>query len=305
MMEPSRDEFSLADEIDREIVLNREAHFSGSFDAMLAYYTEGGRGVNPDLSLSRIKELKALEKVEGKNLAAFYLDPEDIERIAAARALYKKLKALYNTSRSASSVPHLIADLILTENEDPKEEMAAITSKGSAITPALVDLLSSREFHDPLFPGYGQAPQLAAKCLGEIGDKRAIIGLFESIGNEDVLNEEISLDALCTIGKPAIDFLLRVLQSKPLTFDNERAAIALIHFPHTPEIAETFLKMLQEPSMLQQVPFVAYLILGCEGLTSAEDRHLFEELAKDPKTPSSLQKEMHSIMAIWRSLPKA
>ena len=73
--------------------------------------------------------------------------------------------------------------------------------------PALIDLLRNEDFYDPLFPGYGEAPVLAAKCLGLIGDKRAIISLFEAIGEGDFFNEDIILDALHVIGNPARDFL--------------------------------------------------------------------------------------------------
>src|SRR5262249_53231399 len=150
------------------------------------------------------------------------------------------------SSKTKDRIPLLIANLILAEEEEVEFAMEAVVAEKTAIVPSLISLLRNEEFHDPLFPGYGLAPILAAQCLGQIGDQRAIISLFETIGEFDFFDEEVSLKALSIIGEPAKQFLLRVLHSRPVTVDNEKAAIALLAFKDDPEVASRCLQLLKE-----------------------------------------------------------
>ncbi len=292
-------EFPLTDTTDAAILMHRDAHFGGQFDVMLDYYAKGGKGVVPDIEIERIQELAVIEKQMKENLAAMLLSGPDAERVGEAKAAYKTLRDLYETESPYNKIPLLIADLILSESEDPQEEIQAIAKEKGLAVSALIDLIRSENFYDPLFPGYGQAPGLAIKCLGLIGDKRAIVTLFEAIGSGDFFDEDINVDALHAIGAPARDFLLKVLGGKPFNVDNEKAAIALIPFKDEPEVSRVALLMLQDHEVRRHVPLATYLILICEGLKDQNERKAFLSLLDDPKTPKQLQQDIKATAKSW------
>jgi HEAT repeat protein len=294
------DPYAVAYSVDNSILMHRDAHFGGSFELMLDYYRKGGKGISQDFEIERIQQLADMEKRTQKNLAAIFLSGGEAEKVAKAKQAYQTLRDLYEISRPKKKYPRLIADLILAEDE---EEMAraidSVVAEKGAIVPALVDLLHSDEFYDPLFPGYGQAPDLAAVCLGKIGDKRAIISLFEVIGEGDFYHEDAVLDALKGIGEPAKEFLLKVLHGRPLNQDNERAAIALVYFKNDPDVAATCLKMLQEIDISKNVPLATYLILVCEGLSSKDLKNEFLTLSKQQLIPKILQQDIQAVANAW------
>lgn len=293
------DEFALTDSLDTQILMHRDAHFGGKFEFMLDYYDKGGKGINPEFDTDRIRALADTEKRMGTNLSAVMLTGADADKVGSARMAYKNLRDLYEAKKPKSVLPVLIADLILSEDEDPEKEIAAVVEQKSAIVPLLIDMLRSPDFSDPLFPGYGLAPALAVRCLGKIGDKRALISLFEAIGEGDFFNEDLVLDALKSIGEPAKEFLLKVLHGKPLNYDNERAAIALERFKEDETVSKTCLEMLQQPEVRKTIPLAAYLTIVCEGLTSAADRQTLLALADDPVTPKLLQNEIRAASKAW------
>jgi HEAT repeat protein len=296
------DDFALANALDATILMHRDAHFGGNFAFMLEYYEKEGKGVHPEIELSRILELQQMENQLKQNLAAVILTAPEAERVADAKTAYKKLRDLYEIKRAKTvkvTNPLLIADLILSEEEEPEAEIAAAVAEKGEIVPQLISLLRSEDFYDPLFPGYGQAPFLASKCLGLIGDKRAIIALFELIGEEDFFSETQLLEALKQIGDPAKEFLLKVLHSRPINLDNERAAIALAYFKDDPEVAATCFKMLTELDLNAQPIFATYLVLACEGLNVTE-REAFIALMDAPKTPKMLKQDMQIIAKQWK-----
>ncbi len=304
-MKPNNDQdeaegFPIADSIESAILMHRDAHFGGNFDVMLNYYLKGGKGVFQEFEISKIQSLAQLEKQSQQNLAAMLLSGAEAERVAEARDAYKKLRDIYESKGKGSENARLIADLILSEEEYPEKEIEAIIHHKSKIVPLLIDLLRSEQFSDPLFPGYGFAPSLAALCLGKIGDKRAIISLFEEIGAGDYFDEDIALSALKAVGEPAKAFLLKVLHGRPLNEDNERAAIALIQFKNDPEVSDACLKMLQDPAVLKDLALSTYLILSCEGLSSEKERKEFLALAANPKLPKDLKRDMEAVMQAWQ-----
>lgn len=293
------EEFGVTDAIDTRILMHRDAHFGGKFEFMLEYYNQGGKGVNPEFEIERIYELAEMEKRMGQNLAAMMLSGADAEKIARSKEAYKSFKDLYESKKSGSELPKLIADLILSEEEDPEKEIEAVVQKKGAIVPLLIDLLRSSDFSDNLFPGYGYAPSLAVKCLGQIGDKKAIISLFEAIGEGDFFNEDLILDSLKQIGEPAKEFLLKVLHGRPLNIDNERAAIALERFKDDEKVGKACLEMLHQPDVKRDIPLSTFLVLACEGLHSEEDRKSFLSLSTDPNLSKSLQLDMKTIANSW------
>ena len=301
--EDTSPELPLANALDSSIIMHRDAHFGGSFDLMLDYYARGGKGVSPEIEVERIKELNLIEKEMKQNLAAVILSGPDAERVADAREAYKSLREVYNLNKPYNKHPKLLADLILSEKEDPEEEIEAIVKEKGAIVHALIDLIKSEDFHDPLFPGYGLAPGLAIKCLGRIGDKFAIIPLFESLDSNDFFDEETALQSLKAIGEPAKKFLLTVLQGKPITADNEKAALALIRFNEDLEVVKTSISLLEDPKVRKNELFSTYLALACEGLKDKALIKKFMDLTRDIETPRGLRKEMEILAKTFSQLP--
>lgn len=302
-MEPIEgfDTFPLIDALDHDILMHRDAHFGGKFPIMLEYYQQGGKGVQSELTVERIEKLAELETKMQQNLAAVSLTGSEVEKIAASKEAYKQLRSLYEVKKTASRIPQLIADLIFSEEEEPEKEIDAIVAEKDRIVPALIDLLKNEDFHDPLFPGYGLAPSLAVKCLGRIGDKRAIISLFEAFGQDDFFTDDQIIKALQAIGEPAKSFLLRVVKGRPLNEDNERAAIALIEFRQDPDVAAACFDLLQNPDVQKDPCLATYLVLACEGLPPGALREDFIHLAKQAQLPKSIKTDMEAIMHTWNT----
>lgn len=290
----------LGNENDTAILMHRDAHFGGSFPIMIDYYQRGGKGISPDFELSRILELAEEEKLTGGNLAALLLSPRDIEEVKNAKDSYQTFRDLYAVKAPKSPYPVMIADLVLSEDEEPIKEQEAIIAEKSAIVPSLIALINSEDMYNPLFPGYGKAPTLAAYCLGKIGDKRAIIALFENLGKDSFFEDEISINALKAIGAPARDFLLKVLQGSPINEDNEKAAIALVSFDPDPVIAKTCLDMLLRIDLKKDAFFATYLILACEHLEDPISRETFETFAAKPLS-KELQMDCQTVLKAWKT----
>lgn len=295
-------DLSFVDAIDVAIIMHRDAHFGGQFDVMLDYYERGGKGINPEFTIERIRSLAEAEMQTKQNLAGMLLTGADAEKVAAAKEAYKKLRELYAYTKGnkAHKYPVLVADLILSEDEEPVKEIDAVVAEKGEIVPALIKLIKSEDFYDPLFPGYGEAPSLAARCLGLIGDKRAIISLFEAIGEGDFFNEDIALDALKMIGAPAKEFLLKVLHARPITYDNERAALALDRFKDDPEVASHCFEMLKSIDYKKHSVLADYLVLACCGLNSLEQKKEFKKLAESSGVPGNVKQDVLAIAKEWK-----
>lgn len=296
-MEPEDDfeNFPLTDSVDKEILMHRDAHFGGQFPIMLDYYREEGKGVNPNFDLSRIESLAAAEMQMKQNLAPLILSGADADKVAQAKEAYKKLRDVYEVENPKSPHPRLIADLILSEEENPEKEIEAIVAQKGAIVPALIELLRSEEIYDSLFPGYGLASSSIVRCLERIGDKRAIISLFEAIGHGDFDEDDLIFRALKAIGEPAKEFLLRVVSSKPINEDNERAAIALIQFKDDQQVGLHCLKLLQKPEFQKDESLATYFVLTCESLLNTPHRKEFLALAENPNLPSTVRQDIKAL----------
>jgi len=291
-MQEEFEEYPIAYSIDNAILMHRDAHFAGSFPIMLEYYAKNGKGVNSEFEISRIRELWETEQKTGQNLSVLMLSGAEAEKVARARKSYLDLRSLYTKSAGhKKTFPLLIADLILAEEEEVPEAIQAVIAQKGAVVTLLIDLLRSEDFHDPLFPGYGEAPALAAKCLGMIADKRSLISLFEAIGSEDFFNEDIILEALHSIGQPAKTFLLKVLHGRPLTIDNEHAALALSWFKDDPEVSASCLKILQEIDLPKNELLATFLVLACESLTPPLRQELLA-IAGHPKISKALRNDI-------------
>jgi hypothetical protein len=291
-------DFPLSNAADTLILMHRDAHFGGSFDIMLNYYAENKKGVHPDIDIERIKELIGMERELKQDLAGVLLSGAEAEKIAHSKSAYKKLRDLYEIKNPKTPHPRLIADLILSENEEEGKAIENIVKEKSSIVPFLIELIRSEDFYDPLFPGYGQAPYLAIQCLGRIGDKRAILTLFESLGEGDYFDDDLAVDALHAIGDPAKAFLLKVLRGRPLNIDNEKAAIALVAFKEDPEVAQAAFEMLSDAEVRKDPALPIYLALACEGLPQ-EKRADFLKMSEDPSLDKTLRQDMAVVAKSW------
>ena len=71
------------------------------------------------LAARRSSALPRWRKDSGDNLAALLLNGADAEAVAAARAAYQALQQIYEVDAPDSDHPRLLADLILSQEEDP------------------------------------------------------------------------------------------------------------------------------------------------------------------------------------------
>lgn len=299
MQNDKLDSFPLFDSIDHEVLMHRDAHFGGKFSVMIDYYKKDGKGVYPDFDLARLERLSEIESQMNQNLAALILFGSEAEKIGQAKDAYQNLSAIYEVKNPKNRYPKLIADLILAEDEETEEAINAVVEAKSEIVPYLIELLRKEEFSDPLFPGYGQAATLATKCLGLIGDKRAIISLFESLGGDDFFAEDQVVKALHAIGEPAKSFLLKVVKQYPLNEDNQKAAIALIEFKDDPEVALKCFELLKDPVVQKDFSLPSYLALACSGLKEASDREEFSRLATREDLSMVLREDMRGVVREW------
>lgn len=286
----------LVDTIDLEILMHRDVHFSGNFSLMLEYYEKESIGAMPDFSIKRIKKLLLEEQKLGRNLSELLLPSSAQEIVHDAKQMYLDLRDVYETIPS-NAVTVAISDLIFSEEEDPIAEIETLCSHGKNAVKALIALLKTDKLYDPLYPGYGRAPILAAQCLANIQDDRAIPALFEMLGQENFFTDEVIISALVSFGDKAIDFLMKRLIHKPFSKDNEHAAIVLGSFAEEERISETCLQLLQDPDLNGHSTFVNYLVLGCSALRTLEDKKLFLSLKN--KLPDVIRHEMELIAKSW------
>ena len=293
------DESLLTDNLDHEILMHRDAHFGGKFEVMLDYYAEEHVGCNPDFDIERIQYLAAIEKETGKDLAPLLLNASEAEAVAKARKAYQDFKKIYESNRPENRYPKLIADLILSEEEEPVAEMESIIEEGSKIVPTLLSIVRSEDSYDPLFPGYGFAPYLAILCLGKIKDPSSIIPIFETISKETLFGEEASVAALVEMGDKAKEFLLELIASRPITQDNITAAYVLSAYPPEETIGKACLDQLKDPEARANPLFAAYLLGPCEFLIDEREKAEFQTISKDPTLPRELKVEMERTIRTW------
>ena len=136
----------LTDFTDHEVLMHRNAHFDGEFAKMLGYYEQGGKGSQPDFEIDRIRELALIERDMGKDIAEIVLSDVEKEKILESQKIYKSLKS------ATKGLPKLISDLILSEEEHPQNAIDAIVKEKDKAVDALIKLLKTEHFHDPLFP---------------------------------------------------------------------------------------------------------------------------------------------------------
>lgn len=293
-------DFPIVDHLDAEIIMHRDVHFGGQFPIMLHYYEHEGKGMRPEFNPRRILDLYKIEQTYRMNLREHLLSDKQKERVEYARRAYAALKQMYEVAKNPESPTLKLADLILSEEENPDAEIAAIVGLQDKLVTDLLKLVSHDDFYDPLFPGYGFAPELAAKCLGLIGSPRAIAPLFERIARVDFYIEDVILEALHNIGDASKQFLMMQLQQTPLGESNDRAAVALIHFRDDQEVARLSLRLMKESSFRQQHTLMGYLIIICEGLKGLPEAESFCLLQEDTSLPKLLREDILEVTRHWK-----
>jgi len=289
----------LTEECDHLILMHREAHFGGDFGVMLDYYQQDRLGVQEDIEVQRIAYLAEVEKTLEKDLAPLMLSGSEAEAVARARLAYRRLKAIYDMESQENSLPRLLADLVLTEEEDPKQEIDAIVAHGPQAIPFLMELIKQPDSYDPLFPGYGYAPYFAMLCLGRLHATEAIAPIFSAMSEEGRAGEELVIEALKEMGAPAKEFLLKVVASRPLSQDNTHAAFALTAFHEDVDVAKAALAQLQDPQVRESPLLPIYLLCACDALKETPEREEFIALAEAPSTSERLREEIRNIAQDW------
>jgi hypothetical protein len=289
----------LIDTIDMEILMHRDAHFGGSFDEMLQYYMKQGVGKMPDFEIDQILHLQTLEKEMKENLSEIYLPDTAKDQVAASKKMYQDLRNVYHDPQ-VTKESHLLSDLILSEEEIPKKEIQAIVNEGKDIVPALIYLLSSTTFYEPINPGYGRSPIFAAQCLANIQDERAIPPLFEALGQDNFFTDEEIIKALASFGDRSKHFLINLLKSEPFSNDNEYAAIALSGFVDDPDIAEASLEVLEKEATLKRPLFSSYLVFACSSLTKESEKERLIAITQKENLPKTILEEIKIVIKNWK-----
>jgi hypothetical protein len=301
-IDPLLQEQYLIDEEDKDILMHRDAHFGGSFSTMLEYYADSKKGAVLDVSLKRINYLKESEEKLNKNLAPLLLNGPDAEKVHQAKKMYSDLRAVLEKSKDKNSISAQIAALILSESEDFEEDARTISALGEKVIPYLIEIIESSYLSDPLFPGYGFAPVIAAFALGQLKAEKAIEPLFLLMKQNPDEYELFVLPTLAAIGEKAKDFLVRIVKSRPINPTNAQAAYALLQFQENDtsgEIATLCLEQLQDKAAQKDKSFPLYLIAGCESLPS-HLRKEFENLAKSAELSSDAKDELNFILKQWK-----
>ncbi len=264
-------DFSFTDQTDHEILMHKDAHFSGSFPSMIDYYQKDGKGVMEEFSIARIIELFDIEQEKQTFLSDQILTDDEKKRVIQSKVKYASLKKVYDLE---AKPPQLLADLVLSEDFEAEEEIGAIIDCPE-VAPLLIRLIQDDDFYDPLFPGYGLAPLHAIDALAIIKPKEAIIPLFEALTKTEFFAEESVMHALFSIGDPAKEFLLQVAQKEPFTKDNENAAIALLLFREDPLVQARCVDLLTKEAVQKHPTLFTYLLLVCENI---QERSLQKKL---------------------------
>jgi hypothetical protein len=129
-----------------------------------------------------------------------------------------------------------------------------------------------------------------------------MISLFEALGQGDFFADDQIVKALQAIGQPARDFLLHVLNGRPINEDNEKAAIALIAFKDDEEVANYCFDLLQKPDIQKDSCLPTYLVLACSGLKDPVRRQALKVMAKDSHFPSLLREDIKGVMRDWEEI---
>lgn len=291
----------LLDEGDALAVIEREAHFGSNFSIMRDYYQNPQAiGIHPEITLEQIDRLEEFETTAKKDLVSL-LSPSDQSLIEESKSSYAQLKQLYQIQSEQIVPAQRLADLILCEEEDPKEQIEALVSLGERAVDPLLGLIEDERFYQSCFPGYGRAPELAAYCLKKLKDPKSIPVLFHRIGKGDFFFEDVVLETLAAIGEPAQQFLERKLISTPLTEENEKAAMSLVHFPPCEDLIERVIRLLHDEAFRAKPVLLAHLVLIAIATEDPSKIAQLQRLRSDSSLPEIVRIDLSQLLANKKS----
>lgn len=284
---------------DGEILLHRNCHFEGNFASMLTYYRAEGRGAQMEFSIQRLEKLMRIEEKLRLDLSDLLLNEEQKMRQQRALDSHQFFANLAKSSNS-TNVQRAIAELILSRNEEPTDHLRRVEKFGQPAVVHLIKILRSSQLYNSLYPGFGLAPELAAKCLGLISDPQAIPHLFGKIGEVGFFMEDVVLEALKKIGNASRDFLLQKLQAHPFSEENQKAAFALVHFRGDFEVAAAGFRLLTDEHTKDRSCFMNSLVMICEGLAGTSLAGPFCQLQDDDTFPQLTRQDVRDVVQNWK-----
>lgn len=285
------------DQHDALAIVHRDTHFGGNFAIMLDYYKQAtGKGMHPEITLEQIQRLQQLEQLSQYNLNKL-LNPAEQALIKDAQDSYHQLKQLYSIDSRQLLPAQKIADLILSEEEEPVEIIQEITALKEEAVPALLGIIDSENFYHSAFPGYGAAPEMAVRCLCHIKSPNALPVLFSKIGKGDFFFEDVVIEALVAIGQEAKIFLIEKLSSLSASEESEKAAIALIHFPPDKDLAQMAIEKLQDPKFHQYPILLGHLALIACSVTDPVQLKQIEQIHKDSCLPELVRMDLAQLLS--------
>ena len=287
----------LLDEGDIQVVIQCATHFGANFSIMRDYYQNPqAPGVHCEITLEQIEQLEKFAATAKRDLISL-LSPSDRIQIEESQTAYAQLKQIYQINSEQIIPAQKLADLILSEEEEPLEEITAIVNLGEKAIEPLIGVLQDDRFYQSSFPGYGRAPELAARCLKKIKSPRSISVLFSRIGKGDFFFEDVVLETLAAIGEPAREFLERKLVSKPITAENENAAMSLVHFPPCEECIKKVIALLDDESFRCHTVLLAHLVLIAIATTDPEKIEKLHHLRSDASLPEIVRIDLSQLLA--------
>jgi len=286
----------LFDEEDHAILMHREAHFASSFETMLQAYKEESPASVLDIDSDRIYELMLLEKKLGKNIAPLILHAQDALVISRIRKMYRLFREVLEEEKNPLFCA--IAELILLEDPFDVVEKKCLAVRESIIS-SLITIIQNDVLYNPLFPGYGMAPIHAAHIIAKLKAKEAIPYLFCMLDQDSFDVQNAALKALSEIGDEAKEFCIKNLESRPLTKNNELAAMALASFDCDDAVAKALLRQLADSTVLQKEPLIFYILSSCEILPE-KFRPEFFEILKNTTVAKEVQQEILLLTKMWK-----
>ena len=242
---PEEDQLPLFDEEYQTILLHRDVHFGQNFDVMLEYYArDEAPGIQEDIEIRKIKELMALEKKLGKNIAPYLLGGAEMERIAFFRGLYRQFETLLSLSPEGST-ERLIAEFFLSDGEW-ESVLQKIDSSSIQKVHLLKEILLDDIWFDPLSPGFGMVPKAIVRIFGQRPSSESVRTLFSILEQGSFEFEEEVLSALRKIGDLARDFCIERFVSSQDVREKEKALIVLSRFVPDKKVQECVLTWLEK-----------------------------------------------------------
>lgn len=292
----------LLDEHDALIVTHCHTHFGANFSVMRDYYEKSKAskrehpGVHPEIELAQIEQLERLERSRESSLKDL-LSPKDRALILEAQEAYQGLKKLYSLQSRQILPAQRLADLIFSEEEEPKAEMQALAELGAEALGPLIGLIEDDRFYHSGFPGYGRAPELAVRCLKHLQNPKAIQTLFHCIGKGGFFFEDVVLETLASLGEEARRFLQRKLIAQPITQENEQAAMALVHFPPNEELIALVIDLLYDAKFRAHPLLLSHLVLIAIATKEQAKVERLKALRSDASLPELVRIDLSQLLA--------